>query len=82
MEDVISDMPDEFGSYNFLMEINKLCKDKSVTFMDAVVYYCEKNDVEIEAAAQYIRKNVVLKAKLQQEAEDLNFLEKTARLPI
>ena len=50
--------------------------------MDAILHYCERNDIEIEAVAQYIRKNLVLKAKIQEEAEELNFLQKTARLPI
>jgi len=72
----------EFGIALFLAEIDELCRDKEVTFMDAVLHYCEKNNIEIESVAAYIRKNVVLKARLQEEAEILNYMPKTTRLPI
>lgn len=80
--EIIDDSINEFGAQLFLKEIEGLCRDKTDTFMDAVIYYCEKNDVEIESIAQYIKKNIVLKARIQEEAEELNFLQKTARLPI
>lgn len=82
MANIINDTPNEFGVKTFLVEIEQLCRDEKVTFMDAVLHYCEKNNVEIESVAQYIRKNVVLKARLQEDAEELNYLQKTSRLPI
>ena len=72
---------DSVGVQDFLYEIEKI-RSNGVDYMDAVLHYCEKNEVEIESVAKYIKKNVVLKAKLQEEAEELNYLQKTSRLPI
>ena len=82
MAKVIDDAPKEFGAQSFLFEIEKLREKDSIDYMDAILHYCERNEIEIESVAQYIRKNLVLKAKIQEEAEELNFLQKTARLPI
>jgi hypothetical protein len=48
--------------------------------MDAVLYYCESNNMEPETAGSLI--NGKLKQRIREEAEVLNFLPKTARLPI
>ena len=48
--------------------------------MDAVVWYCEQENVEIEVAAKLI--GSVLKTKIEAEAQDLNFLPKSAKLPL
>jgi hypothetical protein len=67
---------------SFLNDIERIHAKDKIDYMEAIVYYCEINNIEIEVAAQYIKKNALLKAKIQQEAEDLNFIEKTARLPL
>ena len=64
-----------------ILEIEKI-REGGENYMDAIIHYCEKNEVEIESIAKYIKKNVVLKAKLQEEAEELNYLQKISRLPI
>jgi hypothetical protein len=38
--------------------------------------------VEIEYVASFIKKDPVFKSKIEAEAENLNILKKTARLPI
>lgn len=50
------------------------------TYMDAVVDYCAKEGAEVETMAKLI--NTKIKALIQVEAEDLNYLPKTQRLPI
>jgi uncharacterized protein YeaC (DUF1315 family) len=67
---------------NFVEEIEILCKEKSVEYIDAVVLWCEKNNLEIETAAYWINKDPVMKSKIKNEAENLNFLKKGARLPL
>ena len=67
--------PKEFSTI-----IEEFVKEKRCSYMDAVILYCEDQKFEIETAAKLLTPN--LKAKLQEEAEDLNFLEKSARLPI
>jgi hypothetical protein len=66
----------------FIEEVEKLCQDKNIEYIDAVVFWCEKNNLEIETAAYWIRKDPVMKSKIQLEAENLNVLKRGARLPI
>ncbi len=70
------------SSDKFYKELERLVNVNNMSYMDAIVYFCEKNDVEIEAAALMIRSNMRIKASLQVEGEQLNFLPKTAKLPI
>ena len=67
---------------NFIEEIEELCRKKNLEYIDAIVLWCEKNKLEVETAAYWIRKDPVMKAKLQLEAENLNILKRGARLPI
>lgn len=67
---------------NFYKEIDKLVKNHNLTYMDAIVYYCERNEVEIETAAAMIKGNFRIKSQIQQEGEQLNFLPRTAKLPV
>ena len=60
--------------------IEGVVKEKSIPYMDAIVWWCEKHDMEIEVAAKLC--NGVIKEKLRYEAQELNFLEKPNRLPI
>jgi uncharacterized protein YeaC (DUF1315 family) len=65
----------------FVLEIESLVKEKRVEYIDAVMLYCEQHNIEVETAAELIKQNVVLKAKVQVEAENLNMVKRTARLP-
>lgn len=67
---------------NFVEEIEDLCKEKSIEYIDAVVMWCEKNNLEVEVAAYWIKKDPSMKMKIQAEAENMNILKKGARLPI
>ena len=67
----------------FAMEIEKIVKEKSIEYLDAVMYYVEKNGIEVETAAPLIKSSQILKAKIATEAEDLRLLKtKGARLPL
>ena len=66
---------------NFVEEIEDFCYINKTAYIDAIIHWCLNNNYEIEYAAELIRQNPVLKSKIQMEAEDLNFLKKTARLP-
>lgn len=66
----------------FYEAIENLVWKYDIEYMDAVVMYCEKNNIEIESVATLIRGNENFKSKIQIEAEKLNFLPKTARLDI
>lgn len=53
-----------------------------ISYMDAVVMYCEETGLEIELAAKLIHGKI--KDSIKTEAENLHYLPKsnTARLPI
>ena len=67
---------------NFTIEIDQICTDKNIDYIEAVVLWCERNKVEGEYVASWIKKDPVFKLKIQTEAENLNILRKTARLPL
>lgn len=62
--------------------IEEVVIEKRIPYMDAIVWYCEKNEMEVEVAAKLL--NGVIKAKIEAEAIDLNFLStpKGSKLPI
>lgn len=64
-----------------MKEIEKMVNGE-VSFIDALVYYAEINDLEVELVGEVVRRSAVLKAKVREDAEKLNLLEQTTRLPI
>ena len=71
-----------FTSNSFVTEVEEIRSKSNMEYIDAVVHWCEKNKVEVEFIAAFIKKDLVFKSKLQEEAEYLNIIKKTARLPI
>ena len=66
-----------------IQEIEALVKKRNLEYIDAVIYYCEKNDLEVETMAEIIKQNSAIKSKIQIEAENLKMVRRTsARLPL
>jgi len=59
--------------------VEQIVQEKRMSYIDSVIYACEKHGIEVEDSRKYI--NVVLKSKIEAEAMQLNFLEKNAQLP-
>jgi hypothetical protein len=72
----------ESKKVKFSEDIRKLCDEKSLSYLDAVLHWCELNNLDEEYAADLIMKDQQILSRIQSEAEDLNFLKKTSRLPI
>lgn len=65
-----------------LKEVEEYVND-DVSLIDALLYYSEKHNIEIELIGEIVRRSVLLKSKVRDHAEKLNLLEeKTAKLPI
>ena len=64
----------------FTLEIEKIVSEKKITHMDAVLWYCQKEGIEPETVGSLISKG--LKEKIEANARELNFLPRTAQLPI
>lgn len=65
-----------------IYEVEKLVKKHGLSYIDAILHYCEINNLDPEYIGSIVSKHPALKEKLTYEAEDLNFIEKEDRLPI
>tara|TARA_X000000368_G_scaffold114297_1_gene89144 strand:- start:488 stop:706 length:219 start_codon:yes stop_codon:yes gene_type:complete len=71
------------NSKEFSLIIEGVVKDKKpISYMDAIVWYCNENNIEIETTGRLISKS--LKEKIQVEAQQANLLkmEKVGTLPV
>ena len=71
------------NSKEFSLIIEGVVKDKRpITYMDAIIWYCEQNQIEVESVGRLISK--ALKEKIQVEAAKANLIkvEKTGELPV
>ena len=65
----------------FALLIENTVKDKDMSYIDAVVLYCEENGIDPSNVKPLVNKH--LKEKIAYEAQSLNMLkDKTAKLPI
>lgn len=61
----------------FSSEIEIIVIQQKCSYIDAIVSYCEINNLEVESIPKLISKP--LKEKIKCEAMNLNFLKKTSR---
>ena len=67
-----------FSSAGFAQEIEKLVHAHSeMNYIDAIVYFCDLNAIDLESVPKLISKP--LKEKIKYEAQELNFLKRTSR---
>lgn len=59
--------------------VEQVVLEKSLPYIDAVLYVCEQNEIDVEDSKKYVSN--VIKSKLEAEAMSLNFIEKGAELP-
>jgi len=65
-------------SVKFSQEVEKIAiENNDINYIDAVLIYCEKNEIEIESVPKLISKP--LKEKLKFDAQKLNYMKKTTR---
>ncbi len=67
-----------FCPTKFAQQIEELVQiNIEMNYIDAIVYFCEQNSVDLESVPKLISKP--LKDKIKFEAMELNFLKKTSR---
>lgn len=66
----------------FYDDITFICKRDNLNYMDAVIEYCELYHIDIEDIGKYIKKNPLILSRIQEEAENLNYIQKSSRLPL
>lgn len=69
-------------SSRFAQDIERIVINDKMSYIDAIIHYCEMNSIDVESVPKLVSKP--LKEKLKWEAMELNFLKKTsrARLPL
>ena len=63
----------------FAVAIEEIVAKTDYNHIEAIVEYCKKTGMEIEVASTLVNSN--LKSKLETDAQDLNLLPKSNRLP-
>jgi hypothetical protein len=67
-----------FCPTRFAQEIETLVhSEEKMSYIDAIIHFCEKNNIDVESVPKLISKP--LKEKIKYEATELNFLKKTSR---
>lgn len=67
-----------FCPSRFAQEIENLVQvNVEMNYIDAIIYFCEQNNIDLESVPKLISKP--LKEKIKYEAMELNFLKKTSR---
>ena len=78
MEDKTKLFEDKFMTVaKFSTEVETLVNSDAMSYIDAIIHYCDINDIELETVPKLISKP--LKEKLKHEAQQLNFIKKTSR---
>jgi hypothetical protein len=73
-------MPTKEEIKNFSVLVEKISVDQKLGLMDAICHHCKETGLEIEVAATLI--SAALKAKIKEEAQGLNLIKKSSKLPI
>ena len=47
------------------LEIERLAKDPNVDYLDAILYYCDKNEIEVEEIKSVLSRHII--EKLEHE---------------
>ena len=61
----------------FALEIEKIVAEEKINYIDAIVHYCELNELDVESVTKLVSKP--LKEKLKWDATRLNFMKATSR---
>lgn len=63
----------------FAIAVEEIVAKTDYNHIEAIVEYCKQTGLEIEMASTLVNSN--LKSKIESDAQDLNLLPKTNRLP-
>ena len=61
----------------FALEIEKIVAEEKINYIEAIVHYCEVNELEVDSITKLVSKP--LKEKLKWDATRLNFMKRTSR---
>ena len=65
---------------SFMQDIESLINTHGFNHIDAVLYYCEDHDIEMEEILPLVTRT--MKEKIKMDAQQLGMMKSEARLPI
>ena len=71
--------PKMMDKNRFTKMVEDTVKSLNLSYMDSIVYICEKNNIELEDVRKYV--SPVVKNKLEAEAMRLKYLPRQNELP-
>ena len=69
---------DEIKGFSFMIE--ELSIKLRCSRMDAILQHCKETGLEVEVASTLI--SLALKSKIREEAQELNLIKKSSKLPV
>ena len=73
-------MPTRQEIKEFSILVENLAEKLKCSHMDAILQHCKETGLEIEVASTLI--SSALKSKIKEEAQELNLIKKTSKLPL
>ena len=73
-------MPTKSEIKDFSMMIEELASTLKCNRMDAILHHCKETGLEVEVASTLI--SSALKARIKEEAQELNLIKKSSKLPL
>ena len=61
----------------FALEVEKIVIEEKCNYIDAIVHYCQINNLEVDSITKLISKP--LKERLKYDAINLNFMKRSSR---
>lgn len=68
------------SSNEFSIYIDEIVSKFNITYMEAIINYCNEVDIDVESVGSLV--NQKLKEKIQVEAEQANLMKPRGHLPI
>lgn len=73
-------MPTKSEIKEFSSMIEELAEKLKCNRMDAILHHCKSTGLEVEVASTLI--SSALKARIKEEAQELNLIKKSSKLPL
>ena len=73
-------MPTKEEIKTFSTKIEELALKLDLNHIDAIVHHCNETGLEIEVASTLV--SAALKAKLREDAQEINLIKKDSKLPL
>lgn len=67
---------------NFQTAIESCVHKRGMGYLEAIMWYCEQHNIEIEAVVSLIKKSEAIRTKLEAECEDQNIIQRQPKLPL